>query len=236
VLALGGLGLDGRSFSRLAPLAGERDLVLANIPNELPPAARMEDLAREAFGILDAAGHAGRPVVLMGSSLGGMVALAAALEAPTRAAGLVLLGAAASWSEVPARLRIASRLIPFIPRRPFPAVLAAFMVPPFKHPDPAVRNELRTQMLHRTKEYAHRALSAMRGFDARARLPTPRMPALVVHGGDDRVLPPRAGAALAAALPRATLHAMPGCGHLPHVSEPGPVVEALARFLAKEGL
>jgi pimeloyl-ACP methyl ester carboxylesterase len=62
------------------------------------------------------------------------------------------------------------------------------------------------------------------------------MPALVVHGGEDRVLPPRAGAALAAALPRATLHAMPGCGHLPHVSRPEEVVAAVGKFLAKEGL
>jgi len=236
VLALAGLGLDGRVFSRLASLARGRDLVLANLPNDFPPSARMEDMGRAAWEILDAAGHAGRPAVLMGSSFGGMAALAAAAERPDRTAGLVLIGTAPSWSFVSARLRAASAVHGLVPRRAYPRVFAAVMLPPLKRIDPAVKAGLRLQMLHRTKGFVGACLHAMRGFDALPGLPSLRVPALVVHGDDDGVLPPRAGAALAAGLPRAALVAMAGAGHLPHVSRAAETAAAVEAFLSREGL
>ncbi len=236
VLALGGLALDGRVFSRLGALARERDLVLANIPNDMPPGSRMEDMGREALEILDAAGHAGRPAVLMGSSFGGMAALAAAALRPERAAALVLLGTAPSWAFVSFRLRAAAAVHGLVPRRAYPKVFAAVMLPPLRRMDPAVRADLRAQMLHRTKEFVGASLHAMRGFDAVPGLGSLRAPALVVHGSDDGVLPPRAGAALAAGIPRATLVSLPGAGHLPQVSRPAETAAAIGEFLAREGL
>jgi pimeloyl-ACP methyl ester carboxylesterase len=236
VLALGGLGLDGRVFSRLAALARDRDFVLANLPNDVPARSRMEDMAREAWEAFDAAGHAGRAAILMGSSFGGMAALAAAAERPERTAALVLLGAAPGWSFVSLRLRAAAGLHGLVPRRAYPGVFAALMLPPFKGIDPAIKAELRVQMLHRTKEFVGACLHAMRGFDALPRLPSLRVPALVVHGTDDGVLPPRAGAALAAGLPRAALVTMRDAGHLPHVSRAAETAAAVEAFLAKEGL
>ncbi len=236
VLALGGLGLDGRAFSRMGPLAKERDLVLVNLPNEIPRGSGMEHLAREAWAAFDAAGHAGRPAILMGSSLGGMVATAAALAAPERAAALVLLGAPVAWSDVPLRLRAAARLHRFVPRRPYPAVFAAVMLPPFKDLPPEIRQELRIQMLHRTKGFIGGCLGAMRGFDAKPRLGSIRAPTLVIHGERDGVIPIRAGAAVAAAVPGARLLRVPSCGHLPQVSHPEVVVETVGGFLAERGL
>jgi pimeloyl-ACP methyl ester carboxylesterase len=236
VLALGGIGLDGRVFSRLGPLAEDRDLVLANLPNDLPAGGRMEDLGREALAILDAAGHAGRPAILMGSSFGGMAALAAALEAPVRAAALVLVGTAGSWSAVPLHLRATARLHPLVPRRPYPAVFAGIMLPPHRWIDPGHREELRAQMLHRTKGFVGATVRAMRGFDAGPRLPSLRCPALVIHGSRDAVFPVRAGAALANGLGRGSLVVLHGAGHLPHVSHAAETLAAIRGFLAKEGL
>jgi pimeloyl-ACP methyl ester carboxylesterase len=236
VLALAGLGLDGRVFSRLAPLARERDLVLANLPNDVPAASRMEDMARAAWSAFDAAGHGSRGAILLGSSFGGMAALAAAAERPERTAALVLLGSAPGWAFVSLRLRAAAGLHGLVPRRAYPRVFAALMLPPFRWIDPAVKKELRVQMLHRTKEFVGACLHAMRGFDALPRLPSLRAPALVVHGTNDPVLPPRAGAALAAGLPRSSLVTLRDAGHLPHLSRTAETTAAVEGFLAKEGL
>jgi len=172
----------------------------------------------------------------MGSSFGAMVALAAAAAIPGRTAALILIGAAPSWGYVPLGLRAAARLHPLVPRTAYPRVLAAVMVPPARWTDPELRDELRTQMLHRTKGFIGATLGAMRGYDALPGLPTLRAPALVIHGSRDSVLPFRGGEALAAALPRATFLGLPGAGHLPHVSRPEEVVEAVEAFLGKEGV
>ena len=162
--------------------------------------------------------------------------MAAALAAPERTAALVLVGTAPGWSFVPLRLRTAAAFQGLLPRRPFPRLFAAFMLPPFKRFEPSIREELRTQMLHRTKESVAATLGAMRGFEALGRLGAVRAPALVIHGGEDGVLPPRGGAAVAAALPRARLEVIPGAGHLPQMSHPGAVASLVSGFLSREGV
>lgn len=236
VACLAGIGLDGRVFRRLAPLAAERDLLLVNLPNDLPPAPRMEDLAEEAFAALDAAGHGGRKAILLGSSFGGMAALAGALARPDRTAGLAILGGAAAWAEVPLHLRLLSRLHPLVPRRSYPGFFTAVMLPPLRWIDPDLRAELRTQMLHRTKGFVGSCIAAMRGFDARPRLGGIRAPTLFLHGDRDPVLPRRAAAAAAASIPGARFETVRDCGHLPTVTHGGPTAAALARFLGEAGL
>ena len=236
VLAIAGLGLDGRVFRRLAPLAADRDLVLANLPNEVPPGRALEPFVRGALDALDAAGHSGRPAVLAGSSFGGMVALATALAAPERTAALVLLGTGPGWSWVRARLRAGSAIHPLVPRRAYPRVFATVMLPPGRWADPAAREDLRAQMLHRTKEFVGACIAGMRAFDGGERLGEVRAPALIVHGDQDAVFSRASADALAARLPRRTLRLVEDCGHLPHVSRPEETLEAIRTFLGREGL
>ncbi len=236
VAAIAGLGLDGRTFSRLAPLAADRDLLLVNLPNALPPAPRMEDLAEEVFAALDAGGHGDRKAVLLGHSFGAMVALAAVLSRPERVAGLVLIGGGTGWGSVSPALRFAAALHPLVPRRPYPRVFAAVMLPPGRWCRPGIREEIRVQFLHRTKGFLGSCLAAMRGFDAAPRLHEIRVPVLVLHGDRDPVLSPRGAAAAADAIPGARFERIEECGHLPHVSHGERTAAAVARFLAEAGL
>jgi pimeloyl-ACP methyl ester carboxylesterase len=57
------------------------------------------------------------------------------------------------------------------------------------------------------------------------------VPALVVHGELDRVVPVSNGRLLAARMPRAELVLLPNHGHAPMLEEPGPFGELVCAFL-----
>ena len=57
-------------------------------------------------------------------------------------------------------------------------------------------------------------LAAALGHDAHDRLGAIRAPTLIVHGTEDRMVPPANGDLLAQAIPRARLHEQPCAGHL----------------------
>lgn len=59
------------------------------------------------------------------------------------------------------------------------------------------------------------------GWDSLERAPAVDLPALVLHGLDDRFIPPHHGEALAAALPRARFLPVPGAGHNEALLLPG---------------
>ena len=58
-------------------------------------------------------------------------------------------------------------------------------------------------------------------------------PALVLHGGADRVLPVENGRALANALPAAVYQEYPAAGHLLHIEEPARVAADLSHFFSR---
>ena len=57
------------------------------------------------------------------------------------------------------------------------------------------------------------------------------MPALLVWGADDALMPVALGERLAAALPNARLRVLDGCGHLPAIEEPREVAAIVGEWL-----
>jgi proline iminopeptidase len=70
-------------------------------------------------------------------------------------------------------------------------------------------------------------------FDLTAALARVRLPALVVHGREDPI--PLASSEAAATALGAELVVLERCGHVPYVEQPGPLFDALERFLADAG-
>ncbi|MCY0886715.1 MAG: alpha/beta fold hydrolase [Firmicutes bacterium] len=164
-------------------------------------------------------------VVLGGNSMGGRVALAAALERPARVRALVLLDA------------VGVRL-PEVP------VVNPLDLPPGKFVeglvyDPAAyrrRTPYRTledaQELARGRESFRRYVGqGPITFDPDAPLDRLTMPALLIWGREDRIVPLPYGQALAARLPRAELVVLDHCGHLPHIEAPELVNGLVRNFL-----
>jgi pimeloyl-[acyl-carrier protein] methyl ester esterase len=92
---------------------------------------------------------------------------------------------------------------------------------------------LRTHLFDRGEpepETLRDALSLLATTDVRGAIPSIAIPALVIGGDRDTLVPSDALRWLAAALPRATLALMPGAAHAPFLSHPHAFVAALDRF------
>jgi pimeloyl-ACP methyl ester carboxylesterase len=74
---------------------------------------------------------------------------------------------------------------------------------------------------------------ASRAPDLANRLDEIRMPALVVTGDDDRIVPTEQSIRLAGELPDAQLVVIAFCGHVPHEECPSEFMQALTRFVAQ---
>lgn len=227
------LGCDGRSFRALAGPLLPRRVLLWNPPNRWPPERGPQAAARRLLEDVGRAGVRGR-FVLGGASLGGVLAAAAALEAPERVAGLVLLGVSPAWSELWWGLRACRLLHPLLPRRTYHKWFTRILLPGRGRTDEAYQ-ELRTQLLHRSKEYVDGVLRALvpdAGYDLRPWLPGLRVPTLVLQGDRDHVVAPTVARDWLA-VPDAELHELPGGGHMSYVFRPDLVVPPLPPFLER---
>ncbi|HEV2285639.1 MAG TPA: alpha/beta fold hydrolase, partial [Steroidobacteraceae bacterium] len=74
-------------------------------------------------------------------------------------------------------------------------------------------------------------LERLRIGDLRSQLAQVKKPALVIAGRDDRITPPAASRALAAALPKGRYHSLAGAGHVPFLSHQQAFATLLRGFL-----
>ena len=204
-------------------------------------------LERFAGAFLDALGVERAAVV--GSSLGGLVALRLALSAPTRVTELVLVGSSGLGRAVtPALVSLTAPgygdlAIAWAGTPPGATQRALFragllFARPGRVPSAWISEQRR---LARLPGFLASQLAALRAeldpFGQRQRevlldrLPKLEMPTLVVWGERDRVLPASQARDAYARLQKGSLELLPNCGHLPHVERPDLFLAALGPFL-----
>ncbi len=235
MLLLHSLGTDHTLWDAVVDaLAGRFWLLRADArghgASQTPPMdATIEDLAADAFAVLDAAGV--RRAAVAGVSMGGMVAMQMALSAPHRLTALAVCNSAPDLAGQPWRERIeivrllgVAALAEMILAGWFPrAVLRAN--PPYVA---AVRAMLARQD---SRGYAGCA-TALARLALGPRLPAIAVPTLVLAGEFDLATPPATGAEpVAAAIPGARLVRLP-TGHLAPLEQPETVAALLADLLA----
>lgn len=216
-LCLHGLVDDLAVWDRLVPGLAERGGVLrfdqrGHGRSEAPPGpCTRSDLARDALAVLDAAGT--QRALWIGHSMGGVVALQAALDHPERVAGLVLIGSTAACSE-----RVAAwyeRIARAGEREGCEGLARAIYG---DRPRP-VRGD--AAGIARVT----RMLASLHADPLAPRLSRVRCPALVMVGEEDP-MGARPSELLAAGIPRARLLRAPA-GHWVHVEAPEAVLAGL---------
>ncbi len=205
----------------------------------------------------------GEPVILVGNSMGGLIALLETGAAPAGVSGLVLIDPA----------------LPLVPARPdryVTPLLAAYALPGIgpklmglhrrRSPDGLVRHVLsmccvdtkrvpadvvedivtvaRYSMLapETERELAASARSIiatvgyLRGVGYRRGVHAIDCPVLLVHGARDRLVPVSVARAAARANPSWTLAVMPDVGHVPQLEAPHETANVITAWLSSTGL
>ena len=221
------------------PFLAEFDPPFA-FPLDLPgyscPTVSPYDLASLANELLaKSPAHA----VWFGSSLGGMIALQAAVMQPKRITKLVLVGTTPrfvkerNWeygTDVEVFMRFAQEL-----ETDYLKALNRFLLLQAGRTDQSRRliRELIANIDHCGRPVAEVLRSGMQCLqkaDLRPLLTSVSCPTLIVQGSLDRITPPAAAEYLQAHINGADLHTM-HAGHLPFMSHPSDFVNSVDRFL-----
>lgn len=176
--------------------------------------------------------HAG-PLVLCGASMGGMVAMEAARQAPGRVAGLALLGTDAR-PDPPEMIALRSAAIELFAQGRLREVIEPNIAFAF-HPDNAPRLAaayLEFVLAAGADQLIRQNRAVMARPDAREHLRDLRCPVLVMCGDTDQLTPPERSREIAALVPHAQLLIVPRCGHMLTMEQPAVVNAKLLEWLS----
>ena len=185
-----------------------------------------------AMAALLLAEHPGE-LVLAGCSMGGMLALEAQRQAPTRVRGLAVLGSTAR-PDTPALLALRSQAIAQFEQGTVEPLIRTNAMFAF-HPRNAallVGDYVAMVLRTGTAGLIRQNRAVMARADLRPHLGAVTCPVLVVGGVDDLLTPPECAREIAAGLPDATLHLLVECGHMLTWEQPGAVNTLLQDWLA----
>ena len=200
--------------------------VIADLGDQIEGQVMLSSKPVLADSAADILARAPAKFVLVGTSYGGRLAMEIALAAPERVTALWLMGCD-----------------PGPPRAGGPDLAASLEAAP-----DAVFGKLAGLVVHKVaigsavtfKDMAHAVGGAAGAAQARAmggradistRLGELKMPALVLWGEEDALVPVSVGRKLADGLPNAQFHQLANCGHLPTLEKPMESATIFSSFL-----
>jgi 3-oxoadipate enol-lactonase len=179
----------------------------------------------------------GGSVILLGHSMGGMVAQEVVLRRPDLVNRLILCGTSPAFGQPDGdwqRAFVAERTAPLDAGKTMQdlaEVLVPQMIGPGSLPEGA---RLATFCMGQVPAATYRrALEALVGFDRRAGLPLIRVPTLLVAGEFDRNAPPAVMRKMAAKINGARYAELPGIGHLQNLEASDEFDALVLDFLAQ---
>lgn len=175
-----------------------------------------------------------RPV-LVGHSLGGMIAQTMLRRRPDRYRAAVLVGTSSAFGRPDGDFQkkfVADRLAPLQSGKTM-AELAAGMINEIigPSPDPKGKEMAIASMAAAPASTYKACVEAIVTFEERANLGLIRVPTLCLVGEFDRNAPPQMMERMAAKIPGAKFVQLPGLGHLPNLENPAAFNAAVLNFL-----
>lgn len=175
-------------------------------------------------------------LILCGASMGGMLAMEAARQAPRRVRGLALLGTSARPETPEMRTLRENAIVLFGQGRAEevirPNVAFAF-APENAQNEALVQAYLGFVLAAGAEQLIRQNRAVIERPDARTHLPKVGCPTLVLCGENDALTPPECAREIAALVPGAELQLLPCCGHMLTMEQPAAVNAALLAWLAK---
>ena len=165
--------------------------------------------------------------VLAAESAGAQTALAFAARFPDKVSHLVIVDGMYSRG-------IAIENDPFLQglRMAYPATIERFVQLCMPEAESEHIKAWGRKILMRAEPSAAIALRIVgSATDVSSELKQITQPVLVIHGDMDKIVPLESGRALAAALPSAEILVLEGCGHVPTLTQPKKVADAIRGFL-----
>lgn len=178
------------------------------------------------------------PLRLVGASMGGMVAMHAALRSPDRVAALALLGTTAR-ADTPELIRLRTEACALFEQGRMDEVLRTNVLFAF-HPDKQRDQALVDGYLDLIRragadQLVRQNRAVMARPDLRPDLPRLRCPTLVAVGEADALTPPECAQEIAQAIPGAQLRTVAGAGHMLTLEQPQAVSRMLVDWLQTLG-
>ena len=192
-----------------------------------------DGLADALARLLDA--HGWPQAVVVGHSLGGMVALQMWARHPQRVAALALVASSPAFGHNSGEFQkafVAQRLAPIEAGKSM-AEVSAGLIPTMVAPGyngSGLAQAVGCMGSIQPEAYQH-ALGALVQFEQRAALPTITVPTLCVAGEHDRTAAPSVVQRMADKIPNAQYLCLPGVGHLLTFEQPDNFADALLSFL-----
>lgn len=190
-------------------------------------------LTKDLFELLNAVSWKD-DLILVGLSVGGLIAQNFAYHHPEKVAGLVLMDTAAkigddkSWNERIAIIR--ERGIPAVGKN----IMTRWLTHDFKQKRPDAYACYRN-MLERTSSKAYCATCfALRDSDLTSQTAELKLPTLVIVGENDLSTPPQLVKQTADLIANADYQTIAACGHLPCIEQPELTIKALRSFISEK--
>jgi len=204
--------------------------------SEAPPGPyKMEQMADDLKALIDA--RRCGPVMMIGHSMGGYITFAFLRRYPKLVAGLGLVCTRPGADAPEGKTNRENLALRVEKEGSIAAVDAMFpkMLSPTTYGEQLELSDGIRQMMLATPVAG--IAGASRGMalrvDSSDLLPTIKVPTLIITGANDQLISPKESENMAKQIPNATLHIIPGAGHLPSVEKAGEVNRVLREFAIK---
>ena len=170
---------------------------------------------------------------LLGTSMGGFVAQALALQAPQLLSSLILCHTACRMSIPADVLEVRLAALRTASMEEYGRMVAKQALAPGAEP---VLHEWLAGLVARNdrEAYTRVLVEGLSQFDLASEVHAIRVPTLVLVGELDRIIPPEGGRELARRIPGAELTLLGGVGHIGYAERPDAFNDAVLEFLGRQ--